>query len=248
MYPYFNVFGLQIETYHIAILVGLVIALILFAKLCDRDGMDIKVTNFYLIAVASSVIVGFGFAALFQAVYDWIETGVFSLTSGLTFIGGLIGGAATFFIVFIIFKTPERQSVLKDICANALVAVAVAHCLGRIGCFLAGCCYGKPTDGIFGIKFPHLAQAVYPTQLFEAGFLLALFFVLLRFKKFAIYIYPIAYGAFRFLIEFIRGDNRGQFFITSLSPSQTQSILMILLGIGMIVYTVTKKRLKIDAR
>ena len=83
-------------------------------------------------------------------------------------------------------------------------AVCVGHAVGRIGCFLAGCCYGKPTDGIFGAQFPLLNHKVYPTQLFEAVFEMVLFTLLIstfkKTKKYYLPVYLIAYGVFRFFL------------------------------------------------
>ena len=113
--------------------------------------------------------------------------------------------------------------------------VLIGHSLGRVGCFFAGCCYGKPTDSWLGVKFPRLPEPVYPTQLYEAAFLLILFAVcsyLLLKKQFRhnMTVYLIGYGIFRFLIEFIRGDDRGKLF-GLLSPSQFWSLGMVILGV-----------------
>ena len=111
----------------------------------------------------------------------------------------------------------------------------IGHSLGRVGCFFAGCCYGKETDSCLGVKFPNLPHPVYPTQLYEAAFLLILFavcsYLLLR-RKFRhnMTVYLIGYGIFRFLIEFIRGDDRGKLF-GLLSPSQFWSLGMVILGV-----------------
>ena len=115
-------------------------------------------------------------------------------------------------------------------------SILVGHAFGRIGCFCAGCCYGRPTDSFLGVRFPGHIQDVHPTQLYEAFFLFALFAVcsyLLLKKGFKhnMSVYLVAYGIFRFLIEFVRDDERGQL-LGFISPSQFWSILMIGLGVG----------------
>ncbi len=108
------------------------------------------------------------------------------------------------------------------------------HCCGRIGCFFAGCCYGKPTDGPLGIVFPdlpeagifHNGQAVLPTQLIEAIMLLLLAIVLICLGKHQFFIYAYVYPVFRIVIEFFRDDNRGSF-VGVLSPSQFVSVLIV---------------------
>ena len=129
-----------------------------------------------------------------------------------------------------------------------IVGVVLAHAFGRIGCYFAGCCYGIPTESFLGVVFPyghaHTAFpgiALFPTQLFEAAFLFALFIVLNVVKKVEnkeVEVYLLGYGLWRILLEFIRGDDRGSFFpfISTQynqfpTPSQYLSLLMILFGL-----------------
>ena len=133
--------------------------------------------------------------------------------------------------------------------------IIIAHAFGRVGCFFAGCCYGKETDSFLGVQFPNLPHPVHPTQLYEAVFLFLLFaicFILLMKKDFKhnLTVYLIAYGIFRFLIEFVRADNRGEFF-PGISPSQFWSILMVVAGVAVffLLRYLEKKRItetKID--
>ena len=104
--------------------------------------------------------------------------------------------------------------------------------------FFAGCCYGKETDSFHGVQLPQPSHPVYPTQLYEAVFLLILFFICfyLLLKKDFIHnlsLYLISYGIFRYFLEYLRGDNRGEL-IGLITPSQFWSLLMILLGIILI--------------
>ena len=113
----------------------------------------------------------------------------------------------------------------------APICITIAHGIGRIGCFLAGCCYGVQTDSWIGIDFPNdgLGKVV-PTQLIEAIFLFLLtgiLVILLLVKKFRynFLVYLGAYSVFRFILEFFRGDERGVAF--ALSPSQVWCILIL---------------------
>ncbi|MGN1095244.1 MAG: prolipoprotein diacylglyceryl transferase [Eubacteriales bacterium] len=191
----------------------------------------------------ASVVFGIGSAILFQSVYNYIEdpAGGFHIkNSGMTFIGGLIGGVVFFLIVYFIAR---RKLTARLIDALPIVpcCITIAHAFGRIGCFFAGCCYGKATDSFLGVKFPGLSHAVHPTQLYEALFLFILFgvlsYLLLKKRfKYNMSLYLVAYGVFRFLIEFLRGDDRGKL-LGALSPSQFWSILMIIGGIVLFVFT-----------
>ena len=130
---------------------------------------------------------------------------------------------------------------INDILIIAPACITLAHGLGRIGCFFAGCCYGVETDSIFGVKFPHLDHNVYPTQLYEAMFLIILTAILslLAFKyknKYTMPIYLASYGVFRFLIEFLRGDDRGAFLFGIISPSQVFSIICLVISVGLTIY------------
>lgn len=110
------------------------------------------------------------YPAQFPTVWSW-----FALTQGgLVFFGGFLATAAT----MIAFGKWHRIRLrdLGDMIAPCLI---LGHAVGRIGCFLNGCCYGRPTDLPWGVVFPRLGDGLprHPTQLYEAGFLAALFFV-----------------------------------------------------------------------
>ena len=214
---------------------------------------------------------GFGiFAAmLFQATYNYIDdpSAGFDLLSGMTFIGGLIGGVVSFLGVYFLYMyvvrprtkikllTNHMNATLTDALPFIPIGICIAHAFGRLGCFFGGCCYGRRTDAWYGIACSAihgetLPYNVVPTQLFEMAFLLVLAGVmaLLYFKRrfncnFAVYM--IAYGIWRFLIEFVRADDRGAL-ILGLQPSQFWSLIMIPLGVGYIfLYLfVLKKQMK----
>jgi len=226
---------LNVHMYGVMIAVGLGIAFLVLTLFGKRIGLHEKFSDFIFYNAMASIMIGFGSAALFQAIYDYIENPAagFSFNGGITFIGGLIGGAGFFLLVYIILRK-RLTGRLIDMLSMAPCVITVAHAFGRIGCFFAGCCYGKETDSIFGVQFPHLFHKVHPTQLYEAVFLFVLFIVcsllLLKWKfQYNMSVYLIAYGAFRFVLEFFRGDDRGAF-LGIISPSQFWSLLMIVLG------------------
>lgn len=87
---------------------------------------------------------------------------------------------------------------------------------------------------------------VIPTQLIEASFLLLLFFILANIKNFQTFIYMIAYGSYRIFAETLRNDNRGATGL-SLSPAQLLSVVMILIGIGLLItYIYLRKKKQLD--
>jgi len=232
-----NALFLNVHMYGIMVAVGLLCCFLVIWLYAKKCGVDQRLIDFTYYDGVGAVLFGFGAAALFQATYEYIRNpaGGFRLGSGITFLGGLIGGAGFFLIIYFALRRKWDLHLL-DILPVIPCSITVAHGWGRIGCFFAGCCYGKETDSFLGVTFPGMTHAVHPTQLYEAAFLFLLFGILsyLVLKKrypYTMSVYLVAYGAFRFLIEFLRGDERGQF-IGSLSPSQFWSIVMILIGIG----------------
>ncbi len=160
----------------------------------------------------------------------------FHLTSSMTAITGLAGGAGVFIIGYFVYGRRRYGPRFIEVLPIAPACMVIAHACGRLGCFSAGCCYGQPTTSWLGLRFPHLDHAVVPTQLIEAGFLFLLFALLYHlavrrdFKQ-TFVVYMVGYGLFRFCIEFIRGDERGAL-IGSLSPSQTLSLLLVAGSVG----------------
>lgn len=231
--------GLPVHMYGVMIAVGILFAFGVIQFYGKRMKLSEKFLDFIFFDGIAAIFVGLGSAALFQAVYDFIEnpSAGFRITGSITFIGGLIGGAAFFLLVWFILRK-KLDGKLTDILTLVPCAITVGHAFGRIGCFFAGCCHGTETDCFLGVKFPHLLHPVHPTQLYEAAFLFLLFGVLsylLLKKKFRynMPVYLIAYGIFRFLNEFLRGDHRGEL-VTGISPSQFWSLLMVAGGVALI--------------
>ena len=237
----------NVHMYGIMVAVGVLCAFLVLFLYGKKMGLPEKFLDFLFYDGIASTVVGMGSAALFQGVYNYIENpeNGFRLDGGITFIGGLIGGAAFFIVVYLIFRKRLTGRLIESL-SIIPCSITVAHGFGRIGCFFAGCCYGKETDSFLGVKFPDLPNPVHPTQLYEAAFLFLLFGVLsylLLKKKFQnnMSLYLIAYGVFRFCIEFLRDDDRGAL-IGGVSPSQFWSIGMVALGI--ILWVVLPKQLK----
>ena len=231
-------FVIKVHMYGVMIALGILAAFAVLFFYGKRMKVETSFLDFIYYNAIVSIALGFLSAALFQATYDFIEdpSAGFNIDSGITFIGGLIGGTLTFLLIYFAFRK-KLSKKLTEVLSLIPCSILIGHAFGRIGCFFAGCCYGKPTDSFLGVRFPGHPGSVHPTQLYEAFFLFALFAVcsyLLLKKGFKhnMSLYLVAYGIFRFLIEFVRNDERGQL-LGFISPSQFWSILMIALGIGL---------------
>lgn len=252
--PIFTVFGKGVYLYGVFIAIGILACLWVYFDFTKRKGMPEKVQDFTFFVIIAAIALGFLFAKLYQAIYDWIEKGTFDFYhAGITAMGGFIGGAAVFLLFYFVggklfFKGKEEGLHKKEFNKTFLVApisITLAHGFGRIGCLMAGCCHGANlgTSYVFGgiwMKASDTGVWGYyvPTQLYEALFLFALCAVLtvMYFKKSNITmpVYLIAYGVWRIFIEIFRTDARGGTFL-GLAPSQWQSIVFIAGGIAMLL-------------
>ena len=187
----------------------------------------------------SAVILGFVAARILFIITEWenfLQNPMQYLAgAGFVVYGGIIGGALTIY-GFCKIKKIDMLSYLDLM----IPSVALAQGFGRIGCFLAGCCYGKETDSFLGVVFTNSDFApngvkVLPTQLFMAGGDLIIMAILLwyaakrpmRGRTSALYL--ILYSIGRFAIEFLRNDDRGT--VGALSTSQFIAIFTLLAGV-----------------
>lgn len=252
MYPYEIIFGMDL--YAILISVGVIICMVFIRLQADWRGLRARLQNLLLINTIAAVVLGYGAAVLLQAFYNYMAKGTFEIvnSTGSTFYGGLIGGTAMFILIYfaagkLLFPDGYHVRHFRTVSEIAPAAITVAHGFGRLGCLMAGCCYGVRCDAWYGIEMVHLGYKVLPVQLFEALFLLALSaFLLWRFKKekpYGMAIYMMAYACWRFVAEILRNDYRGATVVDFLTPSQLISVL--LLAGGMILLAV---ELYVDGR
>jgi phosphatidylglycerol:prolipoprotein diacylglycerol transferase len=168
------------------------------------------------------------------------------LREGGVFYGGLI--VAVLVALWYIRRVGLPLWTTCDVFAPG---IALGHVVGRFGCFFAGCCFGKPASVPWAITFtdPFAAANVgtplnvplHPTQLYEAGAEFLILVILLSTerigRKFAgrtFWLYILLYAISRFVIEFYRGDERGN--VGPLSTSQFVSIILAPLALGMLFY------------
>ena len=169
------------------------------------------------------------------------------LRSGGVFYGGLIAAAAVGIYQLRRHKLPLGQSV--DLFAPG---IALGYMVGRLGCLMAGCCYGKPTTVAWAITFTDPAAnfnvgtplnvPLHPTQIYEslAGLVILVTLLVLeqrarRYPGRTFWTFVFLYAVLRFGIEFFRGDDRGVF-LDPLSTSQFISLVLAPLSMFMLWY------------
>ena len=233
----FTVYG-----YGLMIAIGIFAAYIVTEYRARKQGLPYEHV-FYI--VIWCVLGGFLSAKLLFWITEWkdvLEDPLYYLKNmmdGFVVYGGIIGGILAGYIY-------ARVKKLNFLAFFDLVmpSVALAQGFGRIGCFLAGCCYGRETSAWYGVTFEHSPFApnhvsLIPTQLISSAADFLHFFLLLWITKkrktegIVVSFYLIFYSIGRFLIEMLRNDPRGS--VSFLSTSQFISIFTLIIGILSIV-------------
>jgi len=226
---------------------GVLIGLGISVRNSERLGIDgDKAWNLGILVVLCGIIG----AKVLYVLNEWSyyaaqPSEIFSintLQAGGVFSGGLLAAFAA--AAWYVWK--HKMPALGT-CDAFAPGLALGHALGRIGCFAAGCCYGKPTQHWWGVVFHNpLAKSITgtplgvplePTQLFESAVELANFFFLmwlLKRRKFdgqVIGAFMFIYGVARFFLEYLRDDpGRGSVFGGAMTGTQLIAIGLVLAG------------------
>ncbi len=253
MFPVlFHIGPITIHTYGVLVATGVLLGLWLARRQAPRACLDPdRVWNLGIYMVLAALLG----SKLWLLLADWDyfrahprEIFSFStLLSGGVYYGGLLTAIAV--AIFYARRFGLSFLPLADVYAAPL---ALGHAIGRLGCFAAGCCYGKPTSLPWGITFTNpyanalvgtpLGIPLHPTQLYEASaeFLIFLFLIFLgrrqRFTGELFAAYALLYGLARGSIEFLRGDpDRTLLASGAFSLMQVVSLALIFTGIWLFV-------------
>lgn len=248
MFPRLFHFGsFSLPTYGVLVATGVVVGLMVAARMSRRQGLDPeKAWNLGIYAVLAAI----AGAKLLLIINNFGEYAsdprkIFSLNTlqaGGVFYGGVLAAIA----VSVWYIRRNHMPVLRT-CDAFAPGLALGHSIGRIGCFAAGCCWGKPTGHWWGVIFTNplakdwvgtpLYIPLEPTQLFESAVELVNFFILywlLRHKKFegqVIGAYLFLYGFARYFLEYLRDDpDRGSVFNGAMTGTQLISIVLVIAG------------------
>ncbi|HUP47638.1 MAG TPA: prolipoprotein diacylglyceryl transferase [Thermoanaerobaculia bacterium] len=250
MYPtLIRIGAFEITTFGVMMFLAFVIGGWVLARHLRRYGIEDEVASSIVIASALGGILG---AKIYYAILfgDWR---LLFDRAGLVWYGGLIGGAIA--VSWVIVRRRLDFRVVAD-CGSP--PLAIGYCLGRIGCFLVGDDYGRPTDAWFGVAFPRGAPPttarslrefgvevdpaipadqvlrVHPTQLYEAGAAFAMFLILSRMnlrrhvKGRVFGLFLILLGIERFLVEIVRAKDDR--FLGPFTVAQLISVIVVVVG------------------
>ncbi|MGN0308236.1 MAG: prolipoprotein diacylglyceryl transferase [Lachnospiraceae bacterium] len=231
----FSIGPITVHGYGLMIGLGVVAALLLGDYRAKKKGLSSDAVygmTFF------AVVFGFLGAKILYILTQWKSflqnPKEFLSFEGFVVFGGIIGAIITLY-----FYCKVKKLDLLQYLDLMVPSVALAQALGRIGCFLAGCCYGRETDSCLGVVFTHSAYApngvkLLPTQLFMSAGDFLLMGILLwygrkeRIKGRATMLYLILYSLGRFVLEFFRNDERGT--VGIMSTSQFIGILTAVAG------------------
>ena len=233
MYPtLFKLGQFEVSTFGVMVAAGSLVGLWLFARELRRGHLPQEALNGATLGVFAGLL---GAKLLFVVEHLGEESFLSLLSSrgGLSWFGGLIGGVGTG-----LWMLHRRHVALVPALAAAAPALAIGHAIGRLGCFMVGDDYGRPSDLPWAVAFPEgrppTSVPVHPTQLYEAAALVVIAWLLVRWRRdrvpdhqvFGRYL--VLAGATRFAIEFIRVNLR---IVGPFTLAQLISMSLIIAGV-----------------
>jgi phosphatidylglycerol---prolipoprotein diacylglyceryl transferase len=246
MYPkLFEIGSFTVYSYGFCIMLGVILAYFIISKMAKKElgiGSDL-ISEMLLYVIIACIIGGKVFLYLADIPHYWANPSemLSDFGSGFVFYGSFIFAIPT----LIWFYWKNKLPVLKMLDITA-IGGTVVHGMGKIGCFMSGCCHGKICNTGFGVVFSHpdtnaepVNMPLYPVQLIDAVMLFGIFILLFSLKNKKSFdgqlllLYAILYGIGRFFTEFLRGDE-GRGSVGMLSHSQFIGLLMF--GLGMVLY------------
>ncbi|MGQ9488819.1 MAG: prolipoprotein diacylglyceryl transferase [Armatimonadota bacterium] len=237
----FHIGSLEVRSYGVMIVLGFALAVWRAMRVAPRYGIDAEQILDLVLVTAASGILG---ARLVFVALDWHSFTeqplriLYFWEGGLSYHGALIGGVLA--VAFLAQRKGIAFLHLADVLAPS---VALAYAVGRIGCFLGGCCYGVPTDLPWACSFQdpfnqHIhTPPSHPTQIYASLSNLLIFALLARMQKpphpmgKVFWAYLVFYGVYRFVVEFWRIGATSTVLALGLSDAQWVSLVMVIIGV-----------------
>lgn len=245
MHPILIDFGFfQLPTYGVLLIAALITAMVTIVRRGRQEGFD---SNRLLDFCTWLIVVALVGAKVLMVLTDKVDywhhprelISLSTLRAGGVFYGGFVAA-----VLFALWYTRVHHLPMWKVADVYTPSIALGLCVGRLGCFAAGCDYGKPTNSFLGVVFSDpfanqvagtpLGIRLHPTQLYESLTMLAIFAVLVWRYRHRTYdgqifvLHLVLYGVARFFLEFLRGDDdRGFVFGHLLSTSQFIALLAL---------------------
>jgi phosphatidylglycerol---prolipoprotein diacylglyceryl transferase len=252
MFPtIFQIGNFSLHTYGLLIAVGFLLGIGLALREARREGIpQEKVLDLSFYIIFAAILGSRLLFVLINYAYYWEHPWAFFKVweGGLVFYGGFILAFLTG--IFYLKKQALPFWKMGDLLAPS---IALGQVFGRLGCFAAGCCFGKTTDLPWAVTFrdpQSLAPTgipLHPTQLYEALTTFLIFLILMALKRrpffpgFRLLTYLFLYGSVRWFLEFFRGDYRGNLAGGAWSDTQYISLLLVFFSIIMALYLRKRK-------
>lgn len=241
----FEAGGISVYSYGLMIALGALAGVAYMAIQGRKDvGLSFDQANSLFLFIFLAAFIGGKVFLFFENSSYYIDHLKTLVTGrGFVFYGSFLFAIPTMLLFFRKHRLPTYA--MLDVMA---ITTCLVHMFGRIGCFMAGCCYGKPTDSAFGVSFTNPAShanplhtPLHPTQLYEATYIFLVMIVLLILRGRKMFygqlflVYMMLYAVGRFVLEYFRGD-LGRGFIINHYISHSQFIALLIFVTVLFVY------------
>jgi len=253
MFPVLIKIGpLTIHTYGFLIATGFLVAL----ALALREAKKTDIPNEYIIDIGFyALLSGIIGSRLFFVLTNWQHFSEHPIDMVKIWEGGLVFyGGMLFALPTVIWYAKKKSLPLWQTADIWAPSIAIGHAIGRLGCFCAGCCYGKPAEGLpWAVTFTAseslaiTGTPLHPTQLYESAAELLNFFILITLRRHQsfngrlFWMYILNYSIIRSVVEMFRGDEVRGFLFSGFSYSQAISVGMFVTAFAFLIVLKRKK-------
>ncbi|MDI6840122.1 MAG: prolipoprotein diacylglyceryl transferase [bacterium] len=256
----FNFGPFTVTSYGVMLLIAFVVGIWLAEKRAEKYRVPREIISNLSIVLIITGVIGARFAYVFENMDYYVKYPGEILKvwdGGLIFYGGF--GLAVLCGLIFLKKRKVKIAPVLDIVAPS---IALGFFFARIGCFLNGCCFGKPTNLPWGVVFPENSPVgwvfntpvrIHPTQLYESFAGLCIFITLLTFEKkklfvrrilwkgYLFWLFLVLYSGWRFFVDFLRYYESKAYLLWGLTHNQLASIFVLLLSASVILAKVLRK-------
>ncbi len=216
---------------------------VMILVLAKKQALPLKETAAFVLFAAAVVLLGARVPFFLGAKPD---ASAFH-DSGGYFYAGLLAG-----ILFALVYLPLVRLPIWRVADVVAAGTALGYAIARVGCFLGGCCHGRPSAVPWAVQFPGLSAPVHPTQLYEAGLQLAAFFILVRilgrktFDGQVLALDMLMNSLLRLAVGYFRDNSDSGFLIAGASPfaslSVPQGLALVGAATGLAIYLLRRRR------